>query len=221
MYGPLSLAQVADLEQVLSPPRFATYLREARGDRVRAMQLACWNTEVSAAFYVLLQFAELAVRNGAVEVIEAAFGPNWHLNRGFWHTLPVYKGKGYQPQADLQSCAARLPTAGKVVAELKFAFWESLFVQGQDTRLWRPHFRQGFPGAEEHLTVEQARASLHADVEQVRRFRNRVAHHEPIFLRNLVEDHDRVMRLVRWRRPGAATWLAGIERVSGLLAARP
>lgn len=221
MYGPLSQTKVADLEQVLSPPRFATYLREAHGDRIRAMQLACWNTEVSAAFYVLLQFGELAIRNGAIEAIEAAFGANWHLNRGFWHSLPMYKGRGYQPQADIQSCAARQPTAGKVVAELKFAFWQSLFVQGQDARLWQPHLRRAFPGAEAHLTVEQARGNLYADVEQVRRFRNRVAHHEPIFSRNLAADRDRIVKIVQWRRPGAAAWLTGIERVSGLLAARP
>lgn len=222
MHGSLTLAQVADLEQVLSPPRFATYLRETQGDRVGAMQLYCWNTEVSAAFYVMLQFCELSIRNGAVEAVEAEFGANWHLNRGFWATLRTLNGgRGYQPRGDLQSCATRLPTAGKVVAELRFAFWQYLFVTGQDARLWRPHFRRVFPGAPPQLAVDQARASMHRDVEQVRRFRNRIAHHEPIFSRNLAEDRDRIARLVRWRRPGAAAWLAGAEQVTRLLASRP
>ncbi len=55
---------ITDLEDVLSSPRFATYLRVTGGDRQRAAQLYCWNTEVSAAFYTPLQFAEIgAARN--------------------------------------------------------------------------------------------------------------------------------------------------------------
>lgn len=222
MLSSFSSGQILDLESVLSPPRFATYLREAGGDRIGAMRLYCWNTDLSAAFYILLQFCELAVRNGAVEALEVEFGANWHLNRGFHNTLPVLgNGRGYQPKADVQDCARRLATAGKVVAELKLAFWQYLFVRGQDARLWIPHFRQCFPGTDPVLTVPQARAAMHSDVESIRRLRNRIAHHEPIFSRNLVEDRDRIARLVRWRRPGAAVWLAGVERVSGLLAARP
>ena len=131
-----TVQQILDLEAVLSPPRFGTYLRETGGDRHKAMELYCWNTDISAAFYVMLQFCELAIRNGAVEAVEAEFGANWHLNRGFVYTLPkLNKGRGYQPQTDLQTCARRFPTAGKVVAELKFAFWQSLFVKGQQVRI--------------------------------------------------------------------------------------
>lgn len=222
MHSPLTADQVSDLEGILSPPRFATYLREAGGDRIRAMQLYCWNTDLSAAFYIMLQFCELAVRNGAVEALEAEFGPNWHLNRGFLHTLPVLNGgRGYQPKRDLQECARRLPTAGKVVAELRFAFWQYLFVKGQDSRLWIPHFQQCFPGVDPALSAPQSRASMFSDIEQIRRFRNRIAHHEPIFPRQLEDDRDRVSKLIRWRRPMSAAWLAGVERVSTLLAARP
>lgn len=186
------------------------------------MALHCWNTDVSAALYVILQLCELSVRNGTVEAIEKVFGPNWHLNRGFGHTLPVLKGgKGYQPKADLRACASRLPTAGKVVAELKFAFWQYMFVQGQDKRIWLPHFALSFPGFDAKMTIEQARASVHDDIEKIRHLRNRIAHHEPIFARNLQEDRDRVLRLIAWRRPTVARWLANVESVTKLLAARP
>lgn len=214
--------QVIDLEAVLSPPRFATYLREAGGDRHRALEIYCWNTDISAAFYVMLQFCELSVRNGAVEAIEAVFGPNWHLNRGFGYTLPVLNGgRGYQPGQDLRQCASRVPTAGKVVAELKFAFWQYLFVQGQDPRVWTPRLATAFPGYDRAMTVPAARASMYDDIEKIRKFRNRIAHHEPIFGRNLSDDKNRIRKLVEWRRPGTASWLDGIETVSALLAQRP
>ena len=217
-----STQQILDLEAVLSPPRFGTYLREMKGDRHHAMGLYCWNTYISAAFYTILQFCELSVRNGAVEVIESVFGPNWHLNRGFGYTFPVLRGgRGYQPRDDLKTCAARLPTAGKVVAELKYAFWQHLFVKGQQARIWDPHLASVFPGYDTTLTLGQARAQLFDDIEKVRKLRNRIAHHEPIFTRNLAEDRDRILRLIAWRRPGTAGWVATIEEVSALIASRP
>lgn len=214
--------QLLDLEAVLSPPRFGTYLREMGGDRHRAMELYCWNTDVSAAFYVMLQFCELAIRNGAVEAIEAEFGPNWHLNRGFGFTLPTLrKGKGYQPRDDLQQVARRMPTAGKVVAELKFAFWQSVFVRGQDKRIWNKHLATVFPGYDKTLTVAEARAELHVAADSIRKFRNRIAHHEPVFARRLEQDRDRIRQVIEWRRPGTAKWLDSIEQVTPLLALRP
>ena len=213
-------SQISDLEAVLSAPRFATYLRAAGGDRHRAMALYCWNTEISAAFFVMLQYCELSIRNGALEAVERAFGENWHQNRGFVYTLPLHK-KGYQPRSDLTDCAAKLPTLGKVVAELKFAFWENLFVKGQQDRLWTKYLAVAFPGYDRSLTVAQTRTKLYNDIVEVRKFRNRIAHHEPIFSRQLSEDRDRIRRIVAWRRPGAALWLDGIESVSSLLLHRP
>ncbi|NPD14690.1 hypothetical protein HOY34_05660 [Xinfangfangia sp. D13-10-4-6] len=211
---------ILDLEAVLSPPRFATYLREAGGDRQKAMALYCWNTDVSAAFYVMLQFCELSIRNGAVEAIESVFGANWHLNRGFVYTLPA-PTKGYRPREDLTGCAAKLPTAGKVVAELKFAFWRFMFLKGQQPRIWDHHLARTFPGYDKALTLSQARARLFDDIDQVRKLRNRIAHHEPIFARNLAEDHARIRRIIEWRRPDVAAWLDGTQQVTALLASRP
>jgi len=222
MFQPFPVHDIDDFEAVLSAPRFATYLRAEHGDRIRALQLYCWNTEVSEAFYTLLQFCEVAVRNGAVQALETEIGENWHLNRGFAYTLPVLRnGVGYQPAKDLRQCADRLPTAGKVVAELRFAFWQYLAVKGQDKRLWLPQFENVFPGYDRSLGIKGARAKLHNDVAVIRKLRNRIAHHEPIFNRDLAADRDTIVRLVEWRRPSVATWLREGESITGLIANRP
>lgn len=214
--------QIKDLEAVLSPQRFGTYLHETSGDRHRAMELYCWNTDISAAFYVMLQYFELAVRNGAVEAIEAVFGPNWHWNKGFKHTLPKHKGRrSYQPADDLTNCANKHQTAGKVVADLKFVFWQNVFVQGQDGRIWNKHFATAFPGYDKTLTIPQARDRVHTTIDGIRRFRNRIAHHEPIFQRNLATVRDEIRQIVEWRRPGTAQWLDTVENVTTLLTTRP
>lgn len=220
MHTRFSNQLIFDLEAVLSPPRFSSYLRETAGDRQRAMDLYCWNTDVSAAFYVMLQYCELSIRNGAVEAIEAVFGGNWHLNRGFVYTLPA-PARGYRPREDLTDCAAKLPTAGKVVAELKFAFWRFLFLKGQQPRIWDPHLAATFPGYDKALTLSEARARLFDDIDEVRKLRNRIAHHEPIFARNLHEDHQRIRRIIKWRRPDVAAWLDSTQQVTALLSRRP
>lgn len=216
-------AVISDLETIISPPRFGTYLRQTGGDRDRAMQLYCWNSDVSAAFYYMLQFCELAIRNAASEALEAEFGANWQLNRGFKHTLPVPPphSRRYFAINDLESCTRRLNTAGKVVAELKFAFWQNLFVSAQDQRLWDKHLTTIFPGLPHPISVPHTRAKLYDDIEAIRKLRNRIAHHEPIFARDLAADHHRIRNIIVWRRAGAAHWLDGVEKITPLLAARP
>lgn len=65
------------------------------------------------------------------------------------------------------------------------------------------------------------RSELRSNVEEVRKLRNRIAHHEPIFSRNLHKDLDRIMRCIAWRNSTSHNWVASIETVSSLLAIRP
>ena len=212
--------EILDFEALLSPARFTTYLNARNGNKHKALELYIWNTQLSAALYELLQFCELAVRNAAVEAIEIEFGANWHHSRGFTYTLPISKGR-YKPRADLVNCASALPTAGKVVAELKFVFWQYLFVKSHDARLWKTYFSTVFPAYDHSKSVEAARSEIYNDLDIIRKLRNRIAHHEPIFNRTLTEDRDRILKLISWRRPSTAAWLGTFETVSTLLANRP
>lgn len=214
--------ELRELPEAISGPRFATYLRACANDHAAALELYHWNLEISAAFLVPLQICEVAVRNGVVEAIELVHGPNWPWSNGFIRSLPVPRDpKYYNPATNLRTVAASRPTVGKVVAELNFAFWEKIFTRGQDARLWTPHFRHVFPGADPALSIAAARAQAHTALFGIRMLRNRIAHHEPIFTRNLAADHAVLTRLIEWRRPAVALWTGKIERVSALLAAKP
>jgi hypothetical protein len=220
--GVFTADELRELPVVISAPRFATYLRASANDADRALELYHWNLEVSAAFIVPLQVCEVAVRNGVVEAIEAVHGPNWPWSNGFIRSLPVPRlTHHYNPQTNLRSVAARQPTTGKVVADLNFAFWEKTFTVGQDARLWLPHLHDVFPGVPRTTSAPEARAIAFNRLQAIRQFRNRIAHHEPIFSRDLATDYARIRDLILWRRPVAAEWVDKIERVSELLAARP
>lgn len=211
-----------ELPHVISEPRFATYLRATGNDRAKALALYEWNLDLSAAFIVPLQVCEVAVRNGVAEAIEAFHGALWPWSNGFLRSLPRPKSaKRYDPAQNLQNVAAREPTTGKVIAELNFAFWEQLFTAGQDERIWLDHFRSSFPGAPAAMAIQRAREAARNDLYAIRKLRNRIAHHEPIFARDVADDYSRIHEMIGWRSPVAAGWMDRKQGVTALIARRP
>jgi hypothetical protein len=178
--------------------------------------------DLSSAFIVPLQVCEVAVRNGVAEAIEAVHGSNWPWSNGFVRSLPRPRiSTRYDPAQNLQAVAAREPTTGKVIAELNFAFWEQLFSAGQDSRIWLAHFRASFPGAPTNMAISLARTIARDDLYAIRKLRNRIAHHEPIFARNIVDDYRRILEIIGWRSPVAASWTDRKQSVTALIARRP
>ncbi|HEV7367646.1 hypothetical protein [Arenibaculum sp.] len=215
-------ALLSALEVSLSPERMATYIAAAGGDREKAIRLYTWNTAVSAAFYGPLQGLEVAVRNAMHRQISATYGPNWYDN----------------PQCRLDAGALNRVAGAKadlgregypvdpphVVAALAFGFWVSLLGRGgymADARatranyemsLWRPALHRAFPH------VRKSRADVHRPLDYLRTFRNRIAHHEPIFGRHLVADYASILEVAGWICPSTRDWIAYHSRVPEILA---
>lgn len=217
---PLTQDELHHLPDVISGPRFGTYLRARGNDRAAALMLYRWNLEVSAAFMGSLHLCEIAMRNGIADAIEAAHGSRWPWTEGFIRSVPSAV-EGYNAQRDLRNCAERHRTAGKVIAGLKFVFWEKMLTSRFQRSIWQHHFSTFFPGYDGALGINGARAACRDNLEDIRLLRNRIAHHEPIFARNLQDDFDRIERLVRWRNPTAADWLIKIETVTPLIETQP
>lgn len=221
-YPPFSPNQLHRLPNVLSAPRFATYLQARGGDRARALALYRWNIEVSSAFLVPLHVLEVTLRNAIVEAIEGVHGGTWPWSAGFIRSLPNPSAPNYSPTRDLQALCGKHQTAGKIIADLKFVFWEKMLTARHEGRLWRNSFHVVFPNAPQVLGgSSQNRADLRNAVEEIRKLRNRIAHHEPIFNRALHHDLERIIRAVRWRCDTTADWLVGIDPVAPLLAKVP
>ncbi len=79
--------------------------------------------------------------------------------------------------------------------------------------LWRSALRQAFPHASS-LNRRQVFHALHSLLE----LRNRIAHHEPVFLRNLGEDYGCPLKAVGWMSPEVRDWIDVHSRVPELLA---
>lgn len=211
--------EIQKLPRVLSAPRFATYLSAQNGNKEQALQLYQWNLEISAAFFIPLQVCEISLRNSIVQAIEMAYGANWPWEKSFEISLRS-PPSGYNPRRNLADLR-HLPTSGKIIAELKFVFWEKMLTSGRDGVLWNPYFRQIFPNTDQRKTVQALRGHANQTILKIRELRNRIAHHEPIFNRPLHQDYQRIHDVISWTDLTAATWTDKIQTVTDLIRTKP
>lgn len=224
-----SIITIQAVKQSLSLPRIATYeaVLDAKGTLItprQALQLYAWNAQVSAAFLAPLHICEVVIRNAVADALEAVYGPQWPWSAGFTQSLPTHQS-GYSQINDLMFARQANTTTGKVIPELKFAFWEKMFTARHDDRLWIPHLATIFqglpPGPNSKKTIGKYRLAIYNELTHIRALRNRIAHHEPIFERDLAADFRRISALIALRCPITAGWMAQNQQASALIAARP
>jgi len=210
------------IKDALSAPRIGTYEAATTGtpQLLSALALYAWNAQVSASMLAPLHFCEVSIRNAVSDAIAAAHGPRWPWDAGFMRSLPN-PTNGYNARRDLMSARAGKATPGKVIPDLKFVFWQTIFTKRFDARLWAHHLRTVLPNSDTSKTVEQVRALVYSELEQLRKLRNRIAHHEPIFKRNLADDFQKVHDLIAIRCPITAAWMVQNQQAQALIATKP
>jgi ribosomal protein L32E len=87
--------------------------------------------------------------------------------------------------------------------------------------LWTPHYTSAFPNADFSVSIYQARAKAKNHLEKIRKLRNRIAHHEPIFVRNIQEEYDRILEVIEWRSPISKDWVHKMQKVTDLNQEKP
>lgn len=207
------------LRHRLSVERLAPYDAAGRGDAIRGLILYQWNTDISAAFYGLLQGVEVILRNALHDQLTT-----WHRAKGrpgFWFDDPgrILEEHRHQDVAEARRRIRRqgkVETPGRVVAELSFGFWRYLLSSRYEQTLWTPALRHAFP----HLRPQRRRV-IAQPVERLHRLRNRIAHHEPIHSRDLARDQADAHAIVAAICPYTRIWLASTSLVTGTLRARP
>lgn len=204
----------------LSQQRMSTFLAATNGDADLAVELYGWNARISGALLVPAHLAEVTTRNAVDHVLCEVYGDCWPWNQTFERSLPQGRPRTYSARRDLESSRRSNHSTGKVIAELKFVFWQQLFTARHDARLWVPYISSAFPGATSGDAAE-LRQQIWTDIEIIRRLRNRIAHHEPIIARDLASDLETMIRLIELRSPVAAAYAGMLEDVTQILTQRP
>lgn len=160
----------------------------------------------------------MVVRNAVSEAIETLYGANWPWSVGFERSLsrPLQPSL-YDPRRDLENTRRRQTATGKVIPELKFVFWQQMFDSRHEARIWNRRLSQVFPNLDGTKTVAVLRQEIHDGLEDIRTLRNRIAHHEPIFARNLAGDFQTIVKLVEYRSDSAASWMLANQHASVVL----
>ena len=204
---PYDGATIRGLCAAISKERFATYLKLAKGDRRRALQIYAYNAALGSTFHGPLQALEVTLRNAVHDAMSAASGVRWfespQLDRPQRDAVTKAKhklGRGTGAQ-----------DPGRIVAELSFGFWVALFAKRYEAALWRNTLYPSFNPA-------PSRRHLHNRLNSLLTLRNRVAHHEPIVRRKLQDDHDAILWVLEMLSPEMAAWVTHHSRIPQVLA---
>jgi hypothetical protein len=186
------------LELSLSRERLEKYLDETGQDLDAAISLYEGNTKLSEAFYTPLQALEICLRNKIHFQLCNSYGELWYENRN----PPLNEDSLriiFEAREELKKGGRSTP--GRMVAELKFAFWVGLLGPHYDATLWRGCIFKSFP-----QSGGRARKMIHGRFNAIRRFRNRIAHHEPIFHLQPIQRHQEIIEAISWMCRSTSQW---------------
>lgn len=203
------------LEAQLSSRRFFTYLKKAGHNQAYAFELYLYNARLAKAFLFPLHIVEIVLRNGVDEILCSAYGERWPMDSTFLSLLTP------QSQTSLNKAKARASKQGTiqkddVVSRLTFDFWSNLFRAEYDRSLWQTNIKRLFPEK-----PDITRASLQQLVYQINQLRNRIAHHEPIFGRNVSGSYKQIIEVVSYRCKTSEAWLRSHSTVHQVLRSKP
>jgi len=184
-----------NIETILSTERLSVYGSDGAGPRV-VIARYLWNMALCESLYAPLQFFEIGLRNAIDRaMLRSVEAPNWF-------DIVQLTPWGYRKVGEAKnkiSSQRRTVTAGRVVAELPLGFWTSMF----EAHYEKPsaHF---LPTAIRHVfpllkKSKHNRKQIKSKLEQVRRLRNRVFHHERIIhWKDLSAQHESILEIIRW-----------------------
>ena len=163
------------------------------------------------------------VRNGIhAKLAERAGKVGWWVDQRLTEQLLDRERRAIDDAIDTVARRIEEPSADDVVAASSFGLWVGLVSEGiprhplhsYETVLWQPRLRHAFP----HYAG--GRKQLHGELDAIRKLRNRVAYHEPIFRSNLTLIGETIARVASYIDPAGESYIRGSERLTETLAAK-
>jgi len=196
-----------DSEQ--TQPLFSTSLRDCFSvERLNAYGIGAdtdfdkilrysWNLKLCESLYVPLQNFEISLRNMIdVECKKGLGMPNWLSHS----SMEAIERVAIQDAKDaLEKDGKSISHAG-IISELKFSFWTSLFRPVYEPAFYRKALINVFKHAPKDF---RQRKPIHIKLDNIRKLRNRIFHHEPIWSdRDIQNKHNTILEMMLWMDPG-------------------
>jgi len=159
---------------------------------------------------------EIAMRNSVHRAFSAEYGPLWFDIPGLLEPNEI----ALVDAAKVALVKKRKPlTPEGIVAELSFGFWTTLMSAKHHSHTpsveeylkpWPRLLKATFPHVPKR---ERTRTNISAPLNRIRKLRNRVSHHEPIWHQDdLLSTYLEARKLCEWLSPGMADAIATIDR---------
>lgn len=205
------------MASALSLERLESYAADEASPTI-ALARYLLNLALCESLYSPLQLCEVALRNTVHRHLSARLGrPDWYDAAAFpltdWGREEIGKAK------DTITKARRDVLPGRVVAELHFGFWTSLFEAHYEGR--RGFLPAGIRYLFPHLPKSRHnRKGLKRTLEEIRLLRNRVFHHERIVhWTDLESRHHDILEVIGWISPHLHELATALDRFSGIRSA--
>jgi hypothetical protein len=206
-----------EIEQWISGPRFAPFLDCANGNHQHALEIYVWHANLTAACFQVVHHFEVLLRNTVDRALGSrdsglAAESSWMLN-----AVALPPNALIQVEAVLRRSAKDgvRPTKDRLISSLPFSFWVHIFGRSPKCEaLWRGALHEEFPGV-------ARRKDVLVRLESLRKFRNRLAHHDSLLSLNVRARHETMLEVAGWISPDAKRWLEGESTVGEVLSERP
>lgn len=211
--------------EAFSPARMDSFLNEANGNPEKALELYQWSQSMASAAWTIISHLEVLLRNAIDCELSTKYGDSctripWFLRHDV--LLPGDREVALKIMSGLSGLEL---TADQVIAHTWFGFWRRLFSDSY-AKLWETCLYRVFRGDEkgnesDYKPCFPSRKDISRELEAVRKFRNRVAHHEPLIHVRIPLEINRLLSLARAISPEAATWMSNRIFWKELYAQRP
>ena len=163
-----------EYEKALSVPRIGKYKIACNGDKNKALILYRYNIKLCQKFYGILGVLEVVLRNAINEHYKTIlYDNNWLITQAHNGFLVNYQETIFKERDKLIHNYKY--THDKLVASLSFGVWTFLFSRNCYKNSGKT-LLQILPKKTHGLSLKD----IYADLDKIRAFRNRIAHHEPL-----------------------------------------
>ncbi len=203
-----------NLVDAISADRLNAYAKASCVGQADVVARSIWNMALCEAFYPLLHALEVGLRNATDRAMVIKYGKRWLEDNCLGMAL-------WQRDAVTESIEAlklkRPPDHGRIVAERAFGFWTSLYNRRFE-HAWHGVLKHAFPNIKGSM---RTRRTIATRLEGVRRFRNRVFHHERIIHCKPMRYRTEIINTVGWISAELADIAMNCERVQKVYDAGP
>ena len=204
------------IEKIISTERFQPYLAYHKNDQKKAIQHYKSNILISEAFYPLLSILEIGLRNSIDFQLTKRFDDeNWFENREFIKIASRFQIDRISDARSNILSEKKEITSGRIISELSFGFWTSLFDTKFEMSLWKT-LRLAFPNCPKEIRKRRAMSSK---FNSVRKLRNRIFHHEAITWNlDVIQQYEKeILEALNWLNKDLLIWLGRLNHIEKVI----